>query len=168
LVYADGRQYIGEFSKGKRSGKGTLYWPNGNRYVGMFAADKRRGLGVIHWRDGTIYRGEFFDNSQSGWGIKEQPGAQPEIQQWRTGTLQLERLLVDNATCALNHMGRQWMFESTQCINGLAHGEGLAVSLDGRLLIPDGKFILGQLVSGNVLEIPEVDAAAGNTENGSN
>jgi len=64
-------------------------------------------------------------------------------------------------------MGRQWMFASTQCINGMAHGEGLAVSLDGRLLIPEGKFILGQLVGGNVLEIPEVDPAVSSSEVGS-
>ena len=133
----------------------------------MFLADMRSGLGVIHWRDGTIYRGEFFANSQSGWGIKEQPGAQPEIQQWQSGKLILERPLIDNATCALNHMGRHWMFESKQCINGLAHGEGLAVSLDGRLLIPEAKLILGQLVRGNFIEIPEVDASTDINEAGS-
>ncbi len=64
-------------------------------------------------------------------------------------------------------MGRQWMFDSTQCINGLAHGTGLAVSLDGRLLIPKGKFILGQMVSGSVLEIPEVDPDTSISEFGS-
>jgi hypothetical protein len=125
----------------------------------MFLADMRSGLGVIHWRDGTIYRGEFFANSQSGWGIKEQPGAQPEIQQWQSGTLKLERTLINNATCSLSYMGRQWMFESRQCVNGLAHGEGLAVSLDGRLLIPEAKLILGRLVGGNFIEIPEVDTS---------
>jgi hypothetical protein len=167
LVYSDGRQYIGEFAQGLRTGKGTLYWPNGNRYTGAFVQDNRTGVGVIHWRDGTIYRGEFFENSQSGWGIKEQPGGQPEIQQWRSGTLQLERILVENVTCSLSHMGRQWMFDSTLCINGLAHGTGLAVSLDGRLLIPNGKFILGQMVSGSVLEIPEVDPDTSISELGS-
>ena len=99
--------------------------------------------------------------------VKEQPGAQPEIQQWRAGALQLERLLVDNAMCGLTHMGRQWMFASKQCINGLAHGDGLAASLDGRLLIPQGKFILGQLVSGNILEIPQVDPRASSSDIGS-
>ena len=42
------------------------------------------------------------------------------------------------------------MFDAESCVNGLAHGAGLAVSLDGERIVTDGRFVLGQLVAGDV------------------
>jgi hypothetical protein len=50
---------------------------------------------------------------------------------------------------------RQWMFTSDQCINGLAHGQGLAASLDGEQLVVDGTFVLGRMVDGEVKRLTE-------------
>jgi hypothetical protein len=42
------------------------------------------------------------------------------------------------------------MFESAECINGLAHGAGLAASLDGGQIVVNGRFVLGTLVEGEI------------------
>ncbi len=47
------------------------------------------------------------------------------------------------------------MFVSSECINGLAHGIGMAVTLDGDHIVPNGRFVLGRLVEGEVLTLPE-------------
>ena len=36
----------------------------------------------------------------------------------------------------------------------LAHGKGVAVSLDGDFVVADGVFVLGQFVAGELIEIP--------------
>ena len=51
-------------------------------------------------------------------------------------------------------MGRAWMFSADSCINGLAHGRGVAVSLDGDIVVIDGRFVLGQMVAGELINIP--------------
>ena len=43
-----------------------------------------------------------------------------------------------------------WMFDSPACINGLAHGAGTAVQLDGEQIIVDGRVVLGRLVEGEI------------------
>ena len=41
------------------------------------------------------------------------------------------------------------MFESAECVNGLAHGNGLAASVDGREIVRDGRYVLGRLIDGS-------------------
>jgi len=133
-------------------------WPNGNRYVGAFDADQRAGAGVFYWRDGTVYSGQFYDNRMHGWGIKRQPDGPQEIQRWTEGELTDSQPVLAHERCGLSHMAREWMFDGSECINGMAHGEGVAASLDGLLIIPEGRFVLGQLVAGDVLELPAPEA----------
>ena len=129
-------------------------WPNGNRYVGEFVDDERTGRGVFYWRDGTIYRGLFSDGRQNGWGIKKQPDGVSEVQLWENGALVESEVVAAVDRCNLQHDGRTWMFRSENCINGLAHGVGLMVSLDGDLVIPNGRSVLGKVVQGDYLELP--------------
>ena len=42
------------------------------------------------------------------------------------------------------------MFESDSCINGLAHGTGLAASVDGAKIVVEGRFVLGRLIDGEI------------------
>jgi hypothetical protein len=42
------------------------------------------------------------------------------------------------------------MFESSDCVNGLAHGRGLAARLDGMEIIIDGRVVLGRLIEGEI------------------
>ena len=154
--WPDGRQYRGEFQNGVKTGVGELTWANGNRYIGMFAADDRSGLGVHYWRDGTVYRGHFAQGRMDGFGVKRLPDGELELQAWRAGALNNSKAVQAITHCQFSYQDRAWMFVSEDCINGLAHGEGVAVSLDGDLIIPSGRFVLGNLVSGSTIALPEI------------
>ncbi|MCH8140375.1 MAG: hypothetical protein IH908_02135, partial [Proteobacteria bacterium] len=149
----DGRSFLGTFTTGAKSGVGVFQWPNGNRYTGGFSADERSGLGIFYWRDGTIYQGQFANNRMQGYGVKRQPDGTKELQHWHEGALVLARPLVEEQRCKLAVQERDWMFDGPECVNGLAHGQGLAVSLDGELVIVDGQFVLGKLVRGEVQDL---------------
>jgi len=152
--WEDGREYVGAFLNGKMDGEGVFSWPNGNRYVGTFVNDQRAGDGVFYWRDGTIYRGQFQDSKMHGWGVKKQPEGSSEVQLWRNGALDLRQSLASNGRCSVSHQDRSWMFDAQTCLNGLAHGVGMAASLDGNIIIPEGRFVLGKLVSGSTIVLP--------------
>ena len=128
-------------------------WPDGRRYEGEFIDDAQSGLGVLLWRDGTVYHGQFANDKMHGFGVKAQPEGALELQHWEAGALQFSKPLQGAAHCSLTIDDRPWMFESEDCINGLAHGTGIAASLDGERIIVDGQFILGQMVRGSVQQL---------------
>lgn len=148
--YADGRVYRGAVKRGVRHGLGELTWDNGNRYTGFFARDQRHGLGHFRWRDGTLYRGRFAFDQQHGPGIKQLPSGAYTFEIWNSGEMTAVRPLQAVPRCQLQADGKPWMFESNSCINGLAHGDGNAVRLDGLAYVLDGRFVLGTLVRGEV------------------
>ncbi len=149
--WPDGRTFEGSFSEGMKSGYGVLVSiPNDNRYEGMFERDVRSGLGVFRSRDGTIYRGHFANDKMHGYVVKQSPDGMMELQQWRDGELQDSRTLEASVRCALEIDGTAWMFESDDCVNGMAHGHGLAARLDGMEIIVDARVVLGRLIDGQV------------------
>ena len=154
---ADGREYQGAFVLGKKNGVGTFSWPNGNRYTGSFADGQREGDGVFFWRDGTVYRGQFLANKQHGYGVKEQPNNFLELQQWQNGEMLRAWSIKANKFCDFQYRSRAWMFSADSCINGLAHGRGVAVSLDGDFVVIGGRFVLGQMVAGELINIPRAE-----------
>lgn len=152
--WPDGRTFEGTFVDGMKSGYGVLVSiPNDNRYEGMFERDVRSGLGVFRSRDGTIYRGQFADDKMHGYVVKQSPEGKLELQEWQQGQLQLTRALAASMRCQLEIDGNAWMFESDDCVNGLAHGYGLAARLDGLEIIVDGRVVLGRLIEGDVLSL---------------
>lgn len=147
--WPDGRSFEGQFKAGMKSGYGVLISArNGNRYEGTFEQDVRSGLGVFQSRDGTVYRGQFADDKMHGYVVKQSPENKLDLQKWQQGELELTIPLVASERCRLVIDGAPWMFESDECINGLAHGRGLAASLDGRRIIEDGRIVLGRLIEG--------------------
>ena len=82
-----------------------------------------------------------------GYGIKKQPEGPLEIQQWSNGALIFNRPLIAQPRCVLTIDGQPWMFESTECINGLAHGRGLAVRLDGEQIVARAEQEVAQAVA---------------------
>ena len=140
LVWDNQDVYEGEFVDGMRTGWGEQTWHNGNRYVGEFDANRRHGRGAYHWRDGTVYRGRFEDNRMQGFGVKSSPDGERYFQRWRDGELVNEAHVAANARCELVLEGERWMFASADCINGLAHGAGIAVRLDGEAYVDNGRF----------------------------
>ena len=157
--YIDGRSYRGAVAQGVRQGRGELTWDNGNRYAGFFARDQRHGLGHFHWRDGTLYRGHFAFDRQHGPGIKELPSGEHTFEIWNSGEMTAAFPVQAVPRCQLQADGHGWMFESNLCINGLAHGDGHAVRLDGLAYVLDGRFVLGTLVRGEVQSLALDDGA---------
>lgn len=158
LTWQNGDVYQGDFVNGERFGWGEQTWGNGNRYVGEWRANQREGIGAFHWRDGTVYHGQFVANRMDGYGVKHTPDDGDRFQQWRTGQLVADTLIDEDRRCRLALDGHAWMFQSDDCVNGRAHGRGVAVRLDGEAFIADGRFVLGALVQGEIswLTVPGV------------
>ena len=150
LVWDNQDVYEGEFVYGVRTGWGEQTWAGGNRYVGEFAANRRHGLGAYHWRDGTVYRGQFADNRMQGFGVKFAPDGERYLQRWQEGELVDEAPVAANPRCELVLEGEPWMFDGRECINGRAHGAGMAVRLDGQAYVDNGRFVLGNMVDGEL------------------
>ena len=149
----DGWTYQGEYAAGARHGHGDLTWPNGNRYVGAFASDERNGFGYLRWRDGTLYRGHFAAGSPHGAGVKETPEGERFFEYWVQDNLVSSKRIEARPACHLAHAGAEWMFDGDACINGLAHGVGDAVRVDGGAWVADAKVVLGKLVEGDVVPL---------------
>lgn len=156
--WPDGRAYQGQFVNGRKAGRGEYRLPNGNRYDGQFREDRREGLGTFYWRDGTIYRGQFREDKMHGYGVKQEPEGGMELQHWEQGNLLWRQPLAEEPRCRLRIYGKPWMFRDDACINGLAHGRGLAVSLDGELIVAEGRFVLGHLVAGKAQRLRLADS----------
>ena len=41
-ISANGEQYVGQFKEGRRSGFGTIYYPNNSSFVGRFSVIKKK------------------------------------------------------------------------------------------------------------------------------
>ena len=91
-------------------------------------------------------------------GSKQEPEGGMELQHWERGNLLWRRPLAEEPRCRLRLFGKPWMFRDDACINGLAHGRGLAVSLDGELIVAEGRFVLGHLVEGNARRLRLADS----------
>lgn len=70
---AGGEVYEGQVDgKNKRSGKGTLKWPNGNVYFGQWVDSSMCGSGTfIYAVENDVYKGEFKDDKKHGQGKYE-------------------------------------------------------------------------------------------------
>ena len=48
------------------------------------------------------------------------------------------------------------MVKADACVNGLAHGIGKAASVAGLELVEDGEWVLGELVAGTIVALPQL------------
>lgn len=140
--------YKGTIEDGERHGLGVMIWPDGRRYDGAFRQNERHGFGIYRNSDGSSFRGFFESNQRHGDGVFADADGVKEFQQWNAGELVVRKPLAEVSRCRLVIEDHAWMFESNQCINGLAHGTGTAVRLDGLAYINNGRFVAGQMVSG--------------------
>ena len=67
MTYADGREYIGDFTTNFRSGTGLLTWPNGRRYVGSWKKDKMSGEGFYTDKNRLKRRGLWINGKRIRW-----------------------------------------------------------------------------------------------------
>lgn len=62
------RIYIGEFKRGKKHGKGTIYDSTGYIYEGEFRKGVADGRGVVAFPYGVLYEGDFVKGKMTGFG----------------------------------------------------------------------------------------------------
>ena len=153
LAWSNGDVYEGDFVDGVREGRGILERQSGGTYVGDFSGDQRHGKGRYRWRDGTLYKGHFAFGKLHRSGVKTSPSGELSFETWNDGQLTASVPVEAVDRCSLTLDGKPWMFNDDTCINGLAHGEGLAVALDGSAYVLDGRFILGNLVRGEIQRV---------------
>lgn len=153
LIWSNGDVYQGDFVDGVRQGRGVLERQSGGTYVGDFSGDQRHGMGRYRWRDGTLYKGHFAFGKLHRSGVKTSPSGERSFETWNDGRLTAAVRVEAVERCSLTVEGKPWMFNDDTCINGLAHGNGLAVALDGSAYVLDGRFILGNLVRGEIQSV---------------
>lgn len=175
-TWPSGAQYSGEFQRGLRHGQGRFTWGQGNFYEGEYQMGERTGVGV-RVRDGTpVYEGSFLDGVRhgegaqiegsgdvfSGWyeaglrhgtGVRRKPDGSLWLESWQVGVLTDSRRIERIRQCALFVDGQEWMFDGEGCIDGKAHGPGLAVSLRGDRLAAGANAVLGRLRPMRVREL---------------
>lgn len=69
VTYSDGTVFLGKLDADyRRSGQGSITWPNGDSYEGDFVSDKLSGNGVYTFHSGDVYEGEFVEGKKHGKG----------------------------------------------------------------------------------------------------
>ncbi len=170
-TWPSGAQYEGEFAQGVRHGLGRFTWGPGNYYEGEYQFGERTGVGRRVRHGETVYQGYYVagvrhgegsqleasgdrftgwyeDGVRHGLGIREKVDEGRVLEHWAEGDLRQAWPLAHNPRCALHLDGAAWMFIGDDCIDGKAHGLGIAASLDGALLQQEAKAVLGRLLSG--------------------
>ena len=112
-------------------------------------------MGVLKASDGTLYRGSFVDGQRHGHLIKRLQQGELFLEEYRADALIESSLIAVNSRCKFRDVNGEWMVKANSCINGLAHGIGKAASLTGLALIEGGEWVLGGLVAGTVVVLPE-------------
>ena len=70
IVNSQGKCYIGEVVKGRKSGIGKVEF-QGKSYLGGFIESQRHGVGIVHDVTGEIKKGFFVDGLLEGFGQYE-------------------------------------------------------------------------------------------------
>lgn len=148
---SEGESYQGTWKDGKRHGTGVSTREDGSQYSGFFLNNQRHGFGEHINAQGQTYRGYFQSNLKHGDGILEVDEQTKHFQSWRDGQLIVDEEIKAVENCSLIVEGSPWMFFGDECVDGLAHGTGRAVALDGSAYVNLGTFVLGSLVTGVVL-----------------
>uniref|UniRef100_A0A8C3QYU1 Radial spoke head 10 homolog B2 n=1 Tax=Cyanoderma ruficeps TaxID=181631 RepID=A0A8C3QYU1_9PASS len=55
-------EYMGDFVKGERHGRGTFVYANGDIYSGEWAHNKKHGKGMFIFKNGDVFQGEFVND----------------------------------------------------------------------------------------------------------
>jgi hypothetical protein len=156
MQWRSGQAYQGQFDDGAMHGIGNYTWPDGANYQGAFQRGRRTGLGRYTDAEQSSFAGRFTDGKREGLGVASRVGEPLLLQRWQQGALIENNAIKENSRCSFADNRGSWMVEASACINGLAHGEGVAVSLDGGRLIPAGEWILGMRTAGRVIELPKL------------
>lgn len=172
-IWPNGDQYSGEFAEGVRHGKGRYTWGPENYYEGEYRFGERTGVGRRVRNGRSVYEGHFVTGARhgegrqvedsgdvfSGWyerglrhglGVRRKLDGSLWLERWEDGGLVGAWRIERNARCSLNVDGDEWMFRGDRCIDGLAHGAGVAAALDGSRVSDDANAVLGRLMTSKI------------------
>ena len=156
MLWRSGQRYEGGFADDTMHGQGIYRWPDGRLFKGSFVGGKRTGTGIFASAEGTLFRGFFADDQRQGLVVKQLNSGDRFLEQYSAGTLVESLRIVADSRCQFSTPDGDWMVMADACINGLAHGSGNAVSLNGLALIEGGSWVLGKLVRGVVIALPSL------------
>lgn len=154
MQWGSGQRYEGTFRDGLMHGQGMYQWPDGSRYRGTFKQDKRTGAGLFVESDQSTYSVNFIDGRPDGYGVRRLNGGELLLQKWRDGTVIDSKPITINSRCRFNDDAGTWMVDANDCVNGLAHGDGVAVTLNGNRLVVSGNWVLGNRIAGDLINLP--------------
>merc|ERR550514_2518009 len=69
LTWSDGRQFRGQFERGRFHGAAVMTWPDGRLYCGQYIEDRKHGEGTFTWQDGRRYSGQWILGKRHGTGV---------------------------------------------------------------------------------------------------
>ena len=124
--------FEGEYSKGKRNGKGKEYYDNGNiKYIGEYLNGKRNGKGKEYYENGLLYfEGEYLNNKKwNGVGYDENNNI---IYELKEGNGKIKKYI--------NNVRSIFVGEYK---NGEKNGKGKAYNKYGELIF-EGEYLNGQ------------------------
>ena len=89
-IYPNSDKYVGHWSNGKRSGKGTHFYLSnnqfkGNIFVGEWQDDNQNGQGTYTYANGNKYVGQFKDGKFNGQGNGTFAGGDRYLGEWING-----------------------------------------------------------------------------------
>eukprot|EP00934_Nitzschia_sp_Nitz4_P005393 Nitzschia sp. Nitz4//scaffold238_size30058//14787//16766//NITZ4_008001-RA/size30058-processed-gene-0.62-mRNA-1//-1//CDS//3329543534//5383//frame0 len=68
MTWKNGTVYIGQFTKGQRTGRGDIRFPDNVHFIGNFRNGKYDGFGTCTFADGKVYRGQWKKGKAHGMG----------------------------------------------------------------------------------------------------
>jgi hypothetical protein len=66
-IWGDGREYVGGYKNGKKSGFGKYTWADGRRYTGYWDNGKQNGIGKYIMTGGTYQYGIWNRGKRVHW-----------------------------------------------------------------------------------------------------
>ncbi|KAH3745500.1 2-isopropylmalate synthase [Pelomyxa schiedti] len=121
----DGDVYEGEFSNGKREGKGVYGFGDGRVYDGQWKAGLRHGRGRMVYPDGSVYSGQWKADMRDGRGLFRHPSGDVYSGEYRAD----KRDGRGSVVFANSGLSFQGTFR-----NGVRCGVGVFACADGRTL----------------------------------
>ena len=133
--YENNYKYDGDWSLGKKNGRGILEFADGTKYEGDFKNDLYDGNGIIKFNNGNVYEGEFVEGNIKGKGKFV----------WNDG----KKYDGDYEDFMKNGFGKFFWKEKKyyegQWLNNKQHGQGKIVN-DGSEI--EGTFRFGKIIKG--------------------
>ena len=133
--YENNYKYDGDWSLGKKNGRGVLEFADGTKYEGDFKNDLYDGNGIIKFNNGNVYEGEFVEGNIKGKGKFV----------WNDG----KKYDGDYEDFMKNGFGKFFWKEKKyyegQWLNNKQHGQGKIVNGGSEI---EGTFRFGKIIKG--------------------